>query len=201
MIMKTSDDLRRLLISIDHRGYPAYKDTRGKWSYRDYILSIDHVQGDPFASPSNVSVIVPGKTALFPRDYMTPQYRLITLQDMLLRFFSNELRGRDRRRNSDSRGDSDQWHSGRQNSDRRGGGDQWHTGRQSSGGDQWRGREQQRDGSGKSGLIAVSRPGQEVLERTACSVDPASGDISSLRFAPIPQYRSEKAQGGHRAGR
>ena len=179
--MKTSDDLRRLLISIDHRGYPAYKDTRGKWSYRDYILSIDHVQGDPFASPSNVSVIVPGKTALFPRDYMTPQYRLITLQDMLLRFFSNELRGRDRRRNSDSRGDSDQWHSGRQNSDRRGGGDQWHTGRQSSGGDQWRGREQQSDGSGKSGLIAVSRPGQEVLERTACSVDPASGDIT-LRF-------------------
>ena len=107
--MKTSDDLRRLLISIDHRGYPAYKDTRGKWSYGDYILSIDHVQGDPFASPSNVSVIVPGTAALFPREYMTPKYRLVTLQDMLLRFFNNELRDRERRRNGDqSRGGSDE---------------------------------------------------------------------------------------------
>ena len=151
--MKTSEDLRRLLISIDHRGYPAYKDTRGRWSYGNYILSIDHVQGDPFASPSNVSVIVPGRTALFPKEYMTPKYRLVTLEDMLLRSFSNKLRERDSRR------DGAQWRGG----DRRDEG------------------AQRRDGSGKSGLIAVSRPGQEVLERTACRVDPVSGDVT-LRF-------------------
>lgn len=133
--MKTQDDLRKLLLSIDHRGYPAYKDTRGKWSYGNYILSIDHVQGDPFASPSNVSVIVPGRTARFPAEYMESQHRLTTLQDMLLRFFSKELLGRERRR----------------------------------------------DGSGKSGLIEVSRPGQEILERTACRINPATGDVT-LRF-------------------
>ena len=133
--MKTKDDLRKLLLSIDHRGYPAYKDTRGKWSYGNYILSIDHVQGDPFASPSNVSVIVPGRVARFPREYTAPGHRLITLQDMLLRLFDREIRGRERRR----------------------------------------------DGSGKSGLIDVSRPGQEVLERTACRVDPDSGDVT-VRF-------------------
>ena len=32
-------------------------------------------------------------------------------------------------------------------------------------------------GSGKSGLISVSRCSQEVLERTACRIDPKSGDI------------------------
>ena len=133
--MKTKDDLRKLLLSIDHRGYPAYKDTRGKWSYGNYILSIDHVQGDPFASPSNVSVIVPGLVARFPREYTAPGHRLITLQDMLLRLFDREIRGRERRR----------------------------------------------DGSGKSGLIDVSRPRQEVLERTACRVDPDSGDVT-VRF-------------------
>lgn len=163
--MKTNADLRRLLISIDHRGYPAYKDTRGKWSYGNYILSIDHVQGDPFASPSNVSVIVPGRAALFPKEYMTPKYRLVTLQDMLLRSFSSKLRDRDSRRDGGQRPDGD-----RQN-----GRDQWR------GEDRRNGGIQQRDGSGKSGLIAVSRPGQEVLERTACSVDPASGDVT-LRF-------------------
>ena len=133
--MKTNDDLRKLLLSIDHRGYPAYKDTRGKWSFGNYILSIDHVQGDPFASPSNVSVIVPGRVARFPKEYTAPGHRLIALQDMLLRLFDRELRGRERRR----------------------------------------------DGSGKSGLVDISRPGQEVLERTACRVDPRSGDVT-VRF-------------------
>lgn len=133
--MKTNEDLRKLLLSIDHRGYPAYKDARGKWSYGNYILSIDHVQGDPFAAPSNVSVIVPGRVARFPREYTDPVHRLITLQDMLLRLFGKELRGRERRR----------------------------------------------EGSGKSGLVDVSRPGQEVLERTACRVDPGSGDVT-VRF-------------------
>ena len=158
--MKTKDDLRKLLISIDHRGYPAYKDTRGRWQYGNYILSIDHVQGDPYASPSNVSVIVPGRIALFPKDYLEPKYRRITLQDMLLRFFSRELseRSRDNSRPSGGR-DGSGLSSGRESSRPSGA----------------------RDGSGKSGLVALSRPAQEVLERTACRVDPESGDVT-LRF-------------------
>ena len=57
--MKTSAELRELLNRIDHKGYPAYKDTRGNWQFEGYTLSIDHVQGDPFAAPSKVSVHVP----------------------------------------------------------------------------------------------------------------------------------------------
>ena len=158
--MKTKDDLRKLLLSIDHRGYPAYKDTRGRWQYGNYILSIDHVQGDPYASPSNVSVIVPGRIALFPKDYLEPKYRRITLQDMLLRFFSRELSERSR--------DNSRPSVGRDSSHPSGGRD----GSRPSGA---------RDGSGKSGLVAVSRPAQEVMERTACRVDPESGDVT-LRF-------------------
>lgn len=41
--MKQSHDLRRLLESIDHKSYPAYKDARGAYDFKDYILSIDHV--------------------------------------------------------------------------------------------------------------------------------------------------------------
>ena len=182
--MKTSEDLCRLLISIDHRGYPAYKDTRGRWSYGNYILSIDHVQGDPFASPSNVSVIVPGRTALFPKEYMAPQYRLVTLEDMPLQSFSNKLRERDNRRRDDDWRDAGDWLRGGDRQDEgawRRGGDWRDEGAQRRGGDRRDEGAQRRDGSGKSGLIAVSRPGQEVLERTACSVDPVSGDVT-LRF-------------------
>ena len=56
--MKQSADLKRLLTSIDHKSYPAYKDVRGAYDFNTYILSIDHVQGDPFASPSKVSIQV-----------------------------------------------------------------------------------------------------------------------------------------------
>ena len=58
--MQTSNDLKNLLERIDRRSYPAYKDTRGAYRFGDYVLSIDHVQGDPFAAPSKVSVRVEG---------------------------------------------------------------------------------------------------------------------------------------------
>ncbi len=53
-----SSDLKRELDRIDGRGYKSYKDLEGQYSFNNYILVIDHVQGDPFASPSRVRVIV-----------------------------------------------------------------------------------------------------------------------------------------------
>ena len=61
--MKTAAELRQLVTRIDHRSYPAYKDTKGMYQFPGYLLSIDHVQGDPFASPSRVSIQVKGKIA------------------------------------------------------------------------------------------------------------------------------------------
>ena len=54
-----------------------------------YILSIDHVQGDPFASPSKVSVLVSGKTAGFPQELYCGKCQRIALQDELLRQFGS----------------------------------------------------------------------------------------------------------------
>ena len=56
--MKASQELRRLLESIDRKSYPAYKSAQGAYNFGDYVLSIDHVQGDPFASPSKLSVFI-----------------------------------------------------------------------------------------------------------------------------------------------
>lgn len=123
--MKTSAELQTKLRSIDRRGYPAYKDLRGEYDFGDYVLSIDHVQGDPFAAPSRVSVHVPAARAGFPKEYFDKKVKRITLQDHLTRLFARELKG----------------------------------------------GSFQAKGSGKSGLLAVSRCGQEVLERTACRVD------------------------------
>ena len=129
--MQTSQELRNVLQRIDRRGYPAYKDTRGAWRFPHYVLSIDHVQGDPFAAPSRVSIHIDGKTAAFPPDlYQTP-CRRVALQDQLTRRFGREA--------ADA--------------------------------------SFQARGSGHSGLISVSRCGQEVLERTACRIDPKTGNV------------------------
>ena len=64
--MQHSADLRDLLHSIHRKSYPAYKSLRGEYQFRDYILSIDHVQGAPFASPSHISIRLPRKPAGFP---------------------------------------------------------------------------------------------------------------------------------------
>ena len=129
--MQSSTELRSLLNRIDHRGYPAYKDTKGAYQFQGYILSIDHVQGDPFASPSKVSVRVAGRTAGFPQELYGGDHQRIALQDELTRQFGRRA-------------------------------------------EQFAFKAK---GSGKSGLISVSRCSQEVLERTACRIDPKSGDI------------------------
>ena len=50
--MQTSSQLQTLLRSIHRKSYPAYKSLKGFYQFEQYILSIDHIQGDPFAAPS-----------------------------------------------------------------------------------------------------------------------------------------------------
>ena len=56
--MSTSIQLKQMLASINRKSYPAYKSLKGSYDFRIHVLTIDHVQGDPFASPSHLSVRV-----------------------------------------------------------------------------------------------------------------------------------------------
>lgn len=89
--MKSSAVLKKDILAIDHRGYPGYKGLRGRYQFKDHVLSIDHVQGDPFASPSHLSVHVEGHKAGFPKDYYQDDISRITLQDHLTRCFGKAL--------------------------------------------------------------------------------------------------------------
>lgn len=129
--MKTSEDLRNLLKRIDHKGYPAYKDTRGQYQFGTYLLSIDHVQGDPFASPSKVSIHITGKQAGFHSYFYDEPCKRIALQDYILRKIASNIRGYSFKAK----------------------------------------------GSGKSGLLLGSQPGQEILNRSACVIHPKTGDL------------------------
>ena len=136
--VRPASDLRRILQRIDGRGYKAYKDIQGRYDFDDYELVIDHVQGDPFADPSRVRLLVPKETAGFPQELYRNRSRTIALADFLTRAVAAALRQRERR---------------------------------------WQ-------GSGKSGLILIDAPGQEILERTSVLIH--NGDVEVRLKVGLP---------------
>lgn len=122
--MKNLSDLKRELEKIDGRGYKTYKTLEGQYSFEDYILSIDHVQGDPFASPSRIRVIVNSNNN-FPKNLFDEKYKKITICDFLTRLFSKNI---------------------------------YKYGEKVF-------------GSGKSGLIEISKCSQQVIERTSIIIN------------------------------
>ncbi len=64
--MRTHVQLRELLARLDGRGYKAYRSLRGAYAFPTFTLHLDHIQGDPFAAPSAVRVIIPQAQARFP---------------------------------------------------------------------------------------------------------------------------------------
>lgn len=131
--MKSSFDLKKELSSINGKSYGAYKSLTDKYDFKKYILSIDHVQGDPFASPSKLRIIINQKTAKFPLELFDAPHKKIALEDYLTRLFSSNINKFSSRV----------------------------------------------FGSGKSGLIGISRCDQEILERTSLII---TSDKIEVRF-------------------
>jgi predicted ABC-class ATPase len=84
--------LAKILESIDQRGYKSYKQLKGSYSFDDFILFIDHVQGDPFASPSQLRIRVSREEAGFPAYCFGNYYRQLGFEDFILRQFSRQIR-------------------------------------------------------------------------------------------------------------
>jgi predicted ABC-class ATPase len=123
--MRNKEDLKRILSKTEGRGYKAYKDLTGSYAFDSFDMIVDHVQSDPFASPSRFRVHIPHKGAGFPKDTFKNKSREIGLRDFLARQFSRQAR-------AISKGNR---------------------------------------GTGKSGIISIDTPGQEVLERTSVMID------------------------------
>lgn len=148
--MPSLDDLRKIIIQIDGKGYKAYKDIEGSFNCNEYTLIIDHVSGDPFASPSRLRVQIPIEKAGFPSDTFENKSREIALRDFMTRFFFDA---------------SKRFCKGNR-------------------------------GTGKSGIISIDRPGQEILERTSAKI---TAKIVEARFVMgLPAF-GRKIAGRHAA--
>lgn len=155
-------ELKDGLSRIDGRGYKAYRQIKGAYQFPAFTLFVDHVQGDPFASPSRIRVRVERAATGLDASLSENRSRTVGLCDYLTRVFFANCR-------TFCRGNR---------------------------------------GTGKSGLITIDRPGQEILETTAMVVNekvvearffmglPARGrrvlarDAAAMFFNELPQIVS-----------
>ncbi|GAB4461506.1 MAG: ABC-ATPase domain-containing protein [Elainellaceae cyanobacterium] len=85
--MANEQVLRQTLLRLDGLGYKAYKDIQGSYRFPGFTLHIDYVQGDPFAAPSRLRVVVPQTEAGFPAETFQTRSREVALRDYLTRQF------------------------------------------------------------------------------------------------------------------
>lgn len=83
--------LKKLLNQIDGKGYKAYKQIKGTYQFQQYALRFDHIQGDPFAAPSRISLIVPMEVGAFPTELWNEPIRKTALEDFLRRTVARSI--------------------------------------------------------------------------------------------------------------
>lgn len=132
--------LRKKLRNINGRGYKAYIDLKGNYHFENFTLWVDHVQGDPFASPSRIRVRVVQETAGFGNTFFKNQSRILALEDFLKRQIHRAI-------------------------SRYCGGLR---------------------GTGKSGLIQVHKPGQEIIKNSAVIATPEF--VEARIFLGLPAH-------------
>ncbi len=131
--MKPKQQLLSTLNAIDRKGYKAYAGISGSYDFGSFTLSIDHVQGDPFAAPSRVSVSVKRTDTGLDPSLFSNHVRKTAAADFLTRRFHQAIV-------TMTKGHR---------------------------------------GMGKSGLVAIDLPGQEVLSRNSCVI---SRETIEIRF-------------------
>ncbi|WP_407269992.1 ABC-ATPase domain-containing protein [Radiobacillus sp. PE A8.2] len=118
--------LQERLRQIDGKSYKAYKSIQGRYSYHRFEMMIDYVQGDPFAAPSKIRVIIPSQYRNIREDWKNSKHRKVYVEDVIARHVARAIE-----KNTI-----------------------------------------QAKGSGKSGLLTIDAPGQEIIERTAVTINP-----------------------------
>ncbi|MEO0349152.1 MAG: ABC-ATPase domain-containing protein [Cyanobacteria bacterium P01_A01_bin.15] len=83
--MTSQNTLRKTLEQLDGRSYAAYKGIKGTYRFPNFDLTLAHVQGDPFAAPSRVTVWMCHSAAKWPQHYWNNPTRRVVLADFLHR--------------------------------------------------------------------------------------------------------------------
>ena len=83
--MRDRQILKQQLHDLEGRGYGNYKSIKGNYAFPTFNLSVDWVQGDPFAAPSRIRLEIEQGVAGFPSRWMTDYAAQMAIADYLTR--------------------------------------------------------------------------------------------------------------------
>ncbi|MFB6246063.1 MAG: ABC-ATPase domain-containing protein [Candidatus Pacearchaeota archaeon] len=90
--MVNSKQLERSLRSLNGKSYKAYNDIKGSYDFGKFTLYVDHIQSDPFASPSKMRVRVSQKYSRMPEDIYSNESREIGVRNFLAKEFHRAIK-------------------------------------------------------------------------------------------------------------
>ncbi|WP_202080613.1 ABC-ATPase domain-containing protein [Caldalkalibacillus salinus] len=85
------DKLKRKLQQIDGKGYKAYKDIQGQYEHENMYVCLDHIQGDPYASPSRVRVIYKGDVSFIDPAWLHQPHLKTAVEDYITRAVAKHI--------------------------------------------------------------------------------------------------------------
>ncbi|WP_373895582.1 ABC-ATPase domain-containing protein [Virgibacillus sp. CBA3643] len=83
--------LLQQLKQLDNKSYKAYKDIQGQYRYDNFDLYIDYVQGDPFATPSKIRVVIPRQQRHVKSDWLKTPSRKTATEDAFARIVGKTI--------------------------------------------------------------------------------------------------------------
>lgn len=83
--------LAQLLSDLDGHGYRAYRRIEGAWAGPGFTLLVDHVQPDPFATPTRLRLRIPHAVHGLPDDLWSNRPRRIGALGYLVRVFKRHV--------------------------------------------------------------------------------------------------------------
>ena len=77
--------LEKRLNNLEGRNYRDYRAIKGNYAFPQFDLTVDYVQGDPFAAPSRVRIRLAQSVAQFPSQWLIDYVRQTAIADYLTR--------------------------------------------------------------------------------------------------------------------
>ncbi|QQK76310.1 ABC-ATPase domain-containing protein [Salicibibacter cibarius] len=84
--------LQQTLERIDRKGYKAYNDIRGTFTFPSFRLHLDHIQADPYASPSRARVEIPHRQLHMNEALYESGHRNVAFTDYVARSVGKAIR-------------------------------------------------------------------------------------------------------------
>ncbi|MEL7067837.1 MAG: ABC-ATPase domain-containing protein [Cyanobacteria bacterium J06581_3] len=104
-IAMSGTDLEERLKGLEGRSYREYKGIKGNYAFPTFVLSVDYVQGDPFATPSRIRIRLPQSVAGFPHQWMTDYGCQWAIADYITRQVAQVARNIGKKRDSGKSGE------------------------------------------------------------------------------------------------